>query len=288
MGGAERLIRGRLGIMATGVSYGLHKGLGFRVPDRFLSGAQVEVMFDEASAEVEVYFGNHVAPESFAWVIPFRRHGVAMAKIGLLSDKDAVRYLNTFLQSPLVAPRIRPGHVCRYLRRPVPVWPLSDTVGDRILTVGDAAGLVKPTTGGGVYYSLLSAELAAEAMGEALDAGDGSARFLSRYQTAWRTAIWPEIRMGGLFRSFAAHLSDAQIDEAFALVGREPMAQLIRDHGSFNWHRGLILALWQSRGMRGFLWRVLMRRGGQMVGLLRHPVDESCIRQPPEESAAVD
>ena len=32
----------------------------------------------------------------------------------------------------------------------------------RLLAVGDAAGLVKPTTGGGIYYSLISGQIAAE------------------------------------------------------------------------------------------------------------------------------
>lgn len=285
--GVERLIRGRLGILATGASYGLHRGLGLQLPDRFVHGAQVEVEFDETS-EVEVYFGNEVAPKSFAWVVPFTRQGVAMAKIGLLASRNADQYLARFLRSPQVASRVRSGRICPYLRRPVPVWPLAETFADRVVVIGDAAGLVKPTTGGGVYYSLLSAELAATTMREALEAEDGSARFLSRYQAAWRSALGSEIRTGALFRSFAATLSDAQIDEAFQLVSRESMSRLIRDHASFNWHKGIILALWRSAGVRGFLWRTLMRRGGQMLGALRPRFDASSDTQLPEESAVTD
>ena len=286
-GGGGRLVRGRLGILATGVAYGLHRGLGLGLPGRFVHGVQVEVEFEKTS-EVEVYFGNEVAPESFAWVVPFTRQGVAMAKIGVLSSREAVTYLTRFLRSPQVASRVRPGPVCTYLRRPVPVWPLSETFADRVLAIGDAAGLAKPTTGGGVYYSLLSAELAAATIGEALDSGDGSARFLSRYQTAWRAVLGSEIRTGTMFRTFASQLSDAQIDEAFQLVAREPMAGLIRDHAAFNWHRSIILALWRSSGVRGFLWRALMRRGGQIIGALRPPSEASPTIQLPEESAAPD
>lgn len=286
-GGVGRLVRGRLGILATGAAYGLHRGLGLDLPRRFVHGVQVDVEFEEMSG-VEVYFGNEVAPESFAWVVPFTRQGVAMARIGVLSSREAVTYLTRFLRSPHVASRVRPGRVCSYLRRPVPVWPLSETFADRVLAIGDAAGLAKPTTGGGVYYSLLSAELAAATIGEALDSGDGSARFLSRYQTAWRAVLGSEIRMGAMFRTFASQLSDAQIDEAFQLVDREPMARLIRDHATFNWHRSIILALWRSSGVRGFLWRALVRRGGQMIGALRPPSEASPTIELAEESAAPD
>lgn len=286
-GGAGRLVRGRLGILATGASYGLHRGLGLQLPDRFVYGVQIEVEFEE-TLEVEVYFGNEVAPGSFAWVVPFTRNGVAMAKIGVLASRDAGRYLTRFLQLPQVASRVQSSRICQYLRRPVPVWPLSETFGDRILAIGDAAGLAKPTTGGGIYYSLLSAELAAATVGQALASGNGSARFLSRYQTAWRAALGSEIRTGGLFRTVASELSDAQIDEAFQLVAGESVTGLIRDHASFNWHKSIILALWRSSAMRGFLWRALMRRGGQIIGALRPPSDVSPAIQLPEESAAAD
>lgn len=285
--GVERLVRGRLGILATGASYGLHRGLGLQVPDRFVRGAQVEVEFEQTS-EVEVYFGNEVAPESFAWVVPFTRQRVTMAKIGLLSSRDPGRYLDRFLRSPQVASRVRSGCISPYLRRPVPVWPLAETFADRLLVIGDAAGLVKPTTGGGVYYSLLSAELAATTISEALEAEDGSARFLSRYQAAWRSALGSEIRTGALFRTFASQLSDAQIDEAFQLVSRESMSRLIRDHASFNWHKGIILALWRSAGVRGFLWRAVMKQGGQMLGALRPRCEASSAMQLPEESPVTD
>lgn len=237
---------------------------------------------------MEVYFGNEVAPESFAWVVPFWQQGVAMAKIGVLSSKDAARYLTRFLHSPLVASRIRSGRIFRYPHRPVPVWPLLETFVDRVIAIGDAAGLTKPTTGGGVYYSLLSAELSAATIGEALDAGEGSARFLSRYQTAWRAAIGPEIRAGALFRAFASQLSDAQINEAFQLIMREPIDRLIRDHASFNWHRNIILALWRSPGVRGLLWRVLTKRGGQMIRAWQPSLDAYPAVRLPEESAAAD
>ena len=46
----------------------------------------------------------------------------------------------------------------------LPLSSIARTFRDRLLVVGDAAGLVKPTTGGGIYYSLLSAGLAADVL----------------------------------------------------------------------------------------------------------------------------
>ena len=50
----------------------------------------------------------------------------------------------------------------------LPLSRISRTYGDRFIVVGDAAGLVKPTTGGGIYYSLVSASIGAECVRAAL------------------------------------------------------------------------------------------------------------------------
>ena len=256
-GHGHRAISGRLVIVATGAAYHLHRGLGLVPPSRFLQSAQVEVDFAQTEA-VEVYFGNEVAPGSFAWVVPFNQEGVQKAKIGLLSSRDADEFLARFLRSSTVASRLLPGLPLRYRRRPVPIRPIPETFEERVLVIGDAAGIVKPTTGGGIYYSLLTAELAATTATEAVGAGDCSARYLSRYQAAWQKALASEIRMGALFRCYGSRLSDAQIDAAFRLVASEQVAQLIREHAVFNWHREVILALWRSSAVRGFLWRSLV------------------------------
>ena len=94
--------------------------------------------------------------------------------------------------------------------------------------------------------------------------------------------------MGGLFRTLASQLSDAQIDEAFQLITGEPMARLIRDHASFNWHKSMILALWRSSAMRGFLWRALMTRSGRIIGKLRPSMEAYHAMQFPEEHPVRD
>jgi len=263
--GGGRPIHGRLGIVATGAAYHLHRGLGLGLPARFVQTAQVEVDFAD-NTDVEVYFGRGVAPESFAWIVPFTRNGAPRAKIGLLASRDADGYLDRFLRSPMVRSRLLPGIPWRYRRQPIPLRPTPRTFSERLLVIGDAAGLVKPTTGGGIYYGLLTAELAAATAVEALAARDCSARFLRRYQAAWQTALASEIRTGGLFRCYASQLSDAQIDEAFQLAGSDQVAQLIRDHATFNWHRAVILALWRCSKVRSFLWRSLAGRARDAVG----------------------
>ena len=68
----------------------------------------------------------------------------------------------------------------------LPLGPVPRTFADRVVAVGDAAGLVKPTTGGGIHYSLLSASLAADVIGQGLRTNRLHASALSRYERLWR------------------------------------------------------------------------------------------------------
>src|SRR4029077_4141960 len=54
------------------------------------------------------------------------------------------------------------------IRRLLPLAPAKRSYGHHVPTVADAAGLIKPTTGGGIFYGLLSGLLAAETLTGAL------------------------------------------------------------------------------------------------------------------------
>lgn len=67
--------------------------------------------------------------------------------------------------------------------------------GNGFMLLGDAAGLIDPFTGEGIGNALYSARYAVETAKEALEKGDLSAGFLSRYEdNLWKT-IGNELRI---------------------------------------------------------------------------------------------
>ena len=68
------------------------------------------------------------------------------------------------------------------------------TAGGAVL-VGDAATFIHPFTGEGVYFALRGAQLAADAIGAALERGDVSARGLASYDRARRGELLPRYRL---------------------------------------------------------------------------------------------
>jgi digeranylgeranylglycerophospholipid reductase len=124
------------------------------------------------------------------------------------------------------------------------------TYADHIVAVGDAAGLAKPTTGGGIYYSVLSGNYAAEVLAPALRKDCTEAAALKPYETLWQSRIGPELRAGLAFRTLVARFDDRAIDSLLELAAVDGIVPLLRRTANFNWHRAAALALLKNPGFR--------------------------------------
>jgi len=129
----------------------------------------------------------------------------------------------------------------------------------RVVAIGDAAGLTKPVTGGGIFYSLLSAQLAAETLIEALAANDLSAERLSPYEVRWRERLMPEIRTSRWFRECLIRLTDHEWDRLVAALASDDVQSLIKQKARFNWHSPMILSMLKQPGIKSILLRLLFR-----------------------------
>jgi flavin-dependent dehydrogenase len=259
--GMAQPVEARAVVLACGASYRFHRLLGLGLPEVFLQSAQVETRFPDMP-EIEVQFGREVAPSGFAWMVPLRRGGDAYARIGLMSETRSLERFAAFMASLSRRARIDPGTVPPPRQKMLPLGPVRRSYGDRVVAVGDAAGLVKPTTGGGIYYGMLSGVFAADALAGALERDRLEARALRHYETRWRQRLGQEIRVGLAFRSIATRLSDESIDELIDLAQGDAVAPLIERTASFNWHRKAAIALLGHPSVR----RIVFRSWARSVG----------------------
>jgi flavin-dependent dehydrogenase len=254
---AEAPIEARACVLACGANYRFNRQLGFGVPRAFQQSAQLEEPLDGPSS-VEVHLGRQVAPGGFGWVVPFRRNGVPHARLGLMCESRALARFRAF--SARVRTRYGSGGDGRPPRLKIlPLGPVPRSYATRLLAVGDAAGLAKPTTGGGIYYSLISGQIAAATLDEALGADDLRDTRLRRYETLWRERVGAEIRIGLAFRTLAARLTDRAIDSVIELARVDGIVPLLRQTADFNWHRQSALALLKHAQFRKILLSSLWR-----------------------------
>ena len=227
---------GRALVLATGAELRLLAKLGLKNGNALALGAQVEV--ETNVEEVEVYFGREFAPGFFAWLVPLSG-GRGLA--GLLARRSPRPYFKRFLEH--LASQGKLSVVGEASFRAISLSPLLQTYGDGLLVVGTAAGQVKPTTGGGIYFGLLAAEAAVETLERAFSAGDLSRKGLAPYERAWRKKLGPELQVGRLARKWFEALSDSQIERVFEFVARRRLHELLlrSPQLSFDWHSKALL-----------------------------------------------
>lgn len=226
-------------VIATGFSSRLVERLGLGKITDFVMGAQAEVEVTEVS-EVEVYFSQEIAPGFFAWLVPT---SLGRALVGLALHRNSGLYLRKLISWLVAQGKIVPAETKPYYRA-IPIKPLDRTYGSRLMVVGDAAGQVKPTTGGGIYYGLLCADIAADNLHRALEDNDLSAKRLANYQRGWRRKLGQELRIDYYARKFYERMSDSQIDRAFDIVKSNHIDEtLLQKDSFFDWHGKAMLKL---------------------------------------------
>ena len=140
------------------------------------------------AARCDVYYDKDISPDFYGWVFP---HGET-ASIGVGSAKKGFG-----LKEATARLRERAGlaeaQTLRCEGAPLPLHPHARwDDGRAVVLAGDAAGVVAPASGEGIYYALLGGRLAGEAAAETLRTGDpralGQAR--ERFMKAHGKVFW--------------------------------------------------------------------------------------------------
>jgi len=258
-------LRARTCVLACGANYTFQRRLGLGFPGTYLQSAQLEIPA-ASPGDVELYFGREIAPNGFAWVVPVERPDGWHARVGLMCEQDSSARFRHFLARIARHWGIDGARSGSPRLKLLPLSPLPRTYSRRVLAVGDAGGIVKATTGGGIYYSLLSATLAVGTLEHAFRRKAFDAPTLARYERSWRRRLGGEIRAQQRLRELAHRMTDVDIEAFFELARTDGVMPIVRQTARFNQHRGLILALLKHPPAR----RVLF---GRLRGRMPAPVD---------------
>ncbi len=147
-------------------------------------------------SSIHLDFGS--VPNGYGWVFP-KKECLSIGIGGMLHEGkkfNARAYLDTFLER---LPYIKTGWTGRVLGHPLPAfYDETQKVSRRkVLLVGDAAHLMDPLTGEGIYYAVRSGILAAEAIVQAR--GNGGSPSES-YESSLRLQLFGHLK-GALFFS---------------------------------------------------------------------------------------
>ncbi len=236
--------RARFLVGADGPRSAVARDFGLGRNRQFLTGIEGEYVGIRGldPGVLHCFIDRQLAPGYIAWAF-IGLHGIAqiglacrppvkpdlpalMAKLGRLFDLEDARLIGRRAGVIPVGGRVKTWH------------------GDRLLLVGDAAGIVSPLTAGGIHTALESGWRAAHAIADHL--GDGAPHPAQILGDAYPRFLWK----GALRRLFDAAPPDWLADRLIATPPLRAAAQAVYFH-----HRGLMSArawsdLWQAETRR--------------------------------------
>lgn len=192
---AERIIG------ADGVNSTVGQHFKFPKPG-FFTAVQAEMRFEALDEEyVELYFGKKWSDSFFAYAIPLGD----TARIGVVSRGNPMHYLKNLIEKhPSVSNRVK-GCVIELNAGAIPER-LVKFSKEKVALIGDAAGMVKPYTGGGLYYLLVAAEKLAESFPN-----------LREYEKRYLSEMRKEYRFGYLVRKLYSS-PDEKLEQLFSAL----------------------------------------------------------------------
>jgi geranylgeranyl reductase family protein len=186
---------------------------------------------EEIPQTVEFYLYDDILP-GYAWIFPVGKNTVNIG-LGMRVDlfrkdeKNLDQMLARFMEIPAIKKRLLNGGELKNKA----TWQLNfgsqrhkDYVFDGALLVGDAAGFVNPLTGGGIHNGMISGEMAAKTIHEALSAGNTSGQQLKIYEHRCYDTMWD-----GMKASYRIQL--ALLYTPFAV---DWLMKIFREHSSLT------------------------------------------------------
>ncbi|KAL0464483.1 UNVERIFIED_CONTAM: Geranylgeranyl diphosphate reductase, chloroplastic [Sesamum latifolium] len=117
----------------------------------------------------EMYVGDDVSPDFYAWVFPKCDH-VAVGT-GTVCSKQNIKQFQRAIRNR-VKPKIHGGEIIKVEAHPIPEHPRPTRVRGRVALVGDAAGYVTKCSGEGIYFAAKSGRMCGEAIVRASENGE--------------------------------------------------------------------------------------------------------------------
>uniref|UniRef100_B8HQP3 Geranylgeranyl reductase n=1 Tax=Cyanothece sp. (strain PCC 7425 / ATCC 29141) TaxID=395961 RepID=B8HQP3_CYAP4 len=112
----------------------------------------------------EMYVGDDVSPDFYAWVFPKYDH-VAVGTGTMKPNQARIKQLQAGIRERAAA-KLRGGKIIKVEAHPIPEHPRPRRVVGRVALVGDAAGTVTKSSGEGIYFAAKSARMCAETIVE--------------------------------------------------------------------------------------------------------------------------
>jgi len=184
-------VKAKLVIFADGPNTLAFKKLriGFGSKNRKAFSAIYEVEWEDNPFECfEHFFDREVSPWGYGWIFPKRD----LLNVGVMCLMPMMRSnIKTYLdflvnKHPIASKKLAERAKVRFAAAIIPLQHADKIYSDRVLIVGDAAGMVDPIWGAGIGYAIRGSMLAAKVAVKALEENTFDETSLSQFDREWK------------------------------------------------------------------------------------------------------
>ena len=222
---------------ADGAHSWVRRNLKMGRPKETMIGMQIEITgYEGKTGKLDMYTGSDTSPGFFAWVIPSgetARVGV-WSQTKYIGDKSCEDLLNELMRNSRWSYKFKD---CKEVGRfvgSVPSGILKNTTSTRVALFGDAAGICKPTTGGGIGPGFAHIDLIARDFINLIRENRLDARNLSKIDKSIDKMRKSQSRARALRDAFLSHSSDEELEEIFKIWAKPDVIEMINEVGEIE------------------------------------------------------
>lgn len=262
-------VRARLVVGADGIRGSVARWFGFPPVDEIVSAYEAELAGCHIPAGrghmIPMFAGRAQAPGFFSWIIPVggdrTRTGLAVAPG--MNEQSAKAYFERMFTDAHSAPLLDGAKPTYLIIGGIPLGLRKRLVDDRVMLVGDAAGMAKPTSGGGIYMGLVGSEHLAAVAHTGLASDRLSRGDLLPYERRVKRTIARELRKGTLLRAVYKRFTDGDLNRLAQLLSQPKAKAVIERLGDIDYPSKLVMPLLAAEPRLVPLFLKVLLRGGQ-------------------------
>ncbi|MFX1266893.1 MAG: hypothetical protein ACFFAK_02915 [Promethearchaeota archaeon] len=227
-------------------------GKHLNIQNEILYAMQVRVKGNFDENEAALYF-NKKWKELFGWIVP---EGNKVYRVGLATSPPIKRKLVYFLKKigVKIEQKIdQQGGI-------IPFGLMNKLAFNNILLLGDAAGQVKATTGGGIIMLLTAAKLASNCIKMCFKENDFSKSFIKKnYETPCQFSIGKELKTHYLIRLILERFSNKDFETFFKVVKTHHIENLISIYGDMDFPTKMLIEMIKNPVVLKFLFQYVIK-----------------------------
>jgi geranylgeranyl reductase family protein len=206
-------------------------------PTETMIGFQIEVTgYAGDEGMLDMYTGMRIAPGFFSWAIPTgetTRLGT-WTKAQLMDGVSSEEYMSRLMSNDSLNTRFSDCSEVGRFCGPVPSGIVRRPMMERVALFGDAAGICKPTTGGGIGPGFKQVDMLVPLLSKSIIDNDLSNVKMQKLSGTLKEMKRDQRKKRALRDAFLTEMDDSELERIFSVWARPEVTQLINEFGDIE------------------------------------------------------